>query len=124
MTKNEINTYEDQVIKDLIIKGTATADITLTTEEMHSIYAKMYEINVMGMQDVTVTDSNCLTEPYNEESWKITVDGEVKLLTWSDQHCDVTNEADQLLKLRKFIQQIVETKEAYKELPEAEGGYE
>ncbi|MDQ0655628.1 hypothetical protein QF041_000395 [Paenibacillus sp. W2I17] len=48
----------------------------------------------------------------NDDSWKITVDGEIKLLTWSDQHCDVTNEEDQLLKLRMFIQQIVETKES------------
>ncbi|WP_440109490.1 hypothetical protein [Paenibacillus sp. QZ-Y1] len=126
VTKNEINTYEDQVVKDLIIKGTATADIILTTEEMRSIYKKMYEMNVMGMQDVALTglNSNCSREPYNEESWKITVDGEIQSLMWSDQHCDVTNEADQLLKLRKFIQQIVETKEAYKELPEAEGGYD
>ncbi|MEC0127547.1 hypothetical protein [Paenibacillus pabuli] len=122
--KNEINTYKDQVVKDLIIKGTATADIALTTEEMRSIYKKMYEINVMGMQDVALTGSYCSKEPYNEESWQMTVDGAIQSLMWSDQHCDVTNEADQLLKLRKFIQQIVENKEAYKELPEAEGGYE
>lgn len=123
-TKNEINSYEDQVVKDLINKGTATADITLTTEEMRSIYKKMYEMNVMGMEDVAFTGSNCSKIPYNEDNWKITVDGEMKSLTWSDQHCDVTSEEDQLLKLRMFIQQIVETKEAYKELPEAEGGYE
>lgn len=24
----------------------------------------------------------------NDDSWKITVDGEIKLLTWSDQHFD------------------------------------
>ncbi|WP_260871016.1 hypothetical protein [Paenibacillus xylanexedens] len=39
-------------------------------------------------------------------------------------HGRCSNEADQLLNLRKFIQQIVETKKAYKELPEAEGGYD
>ncbi|MET1167600.1 hypothetical protein ABWV16_21320, partial [Bacillus velezensis] len=98
--------------------------ITLTTEEMRSIYKKMYEMNVMGMEDVVFAGSNCSKIPYNEDNWKITIDGEMKSLTWSDQHCDVTSEADQLLKLRKFIQQIIETKEAYKELPEAEGGYE
>lgn len=48
VTKNEINTYQDSVVKDLIMNGTATADITLTEDEMRSIYERMRGIHIMG----------------------------------------------------------------------------
>lgn len=41
VTKNEINTYEGIVTKDLISKGSATAELTFTDEEMKEIYNKM-----------------------------------------------------------------------------------
>ncbi|MDQ0888872.1 hypothetical protein QFZ81_003960 [Paenibacillus sp. V4I9] len=124
VTKNEINTYQDTVTKDLIMKGTAKANITFTTEEIRSIYEKMREINVFGMKELVPTNMNCSSIPYNEESWKISVAGEIKTITWSDKNCDVTSDAKKLLELRTFIQQIVAGKDAYKQLPKAEGGYE
>jgi len=33
VTKNEINTYQDTVTKDLVVKGTATADIAFTMDD-------------------------------------------------------------------------------------------
>ena len=69
-------------------------------------------------------NSNCSRTPYTEDSWRITVDGETKTFTWSGESCSVTNDAQQLLGLRTFIQRIAAGKDAYKELPEAEGGYD
>ncbi|AJS58615.1 hypothetical protein [Paenibacillus sp. IHBB 10380] len=124
VTKNEINTYQDTVVKDLIMNGTTTANITFTMEEMRSIYEKMREINIMGTKVLLPTNQNCSQKPYNKDSWKISVDGETKNFTWSDKNCDVTSDAQQLLELRTFIQNIVAGKDAYKELPQAEGGYD
>lgn len=101
VTKNEINTYQDIIIKDLIMNGAATANITFTMEEMRSIYGKMREINIMGTKELLPTKMNCSKTPYNEDSWEISVDGETKTFTWSDENCDVTNDAKQLLELRK-----------------------
>ncbi|BBH22833.1 hypothetical protein Back11_41780 [Paenibacillus baekrokdamisoli] len=124
VAKNEVNTYQDTVTKDLVVKGTATADITLSMDEMRSIYEKMREINIMGTKELVPTNSNCAKTPYMEDSWKISIDGETKTLTWSEKSCDTTDDAKQLLELRNFIQHIVASKDAYKALPEIEGGYD
>ncbi|SFS77395.1 hypothetical protein SAMN05428962_2782 [Paenibacillus sp. BC26] len=125
--KNEINTYNNTVTKDLIIHGTATAKVAFTMEEKRNIYEKMREINIMGTKELIPslpTDQSCDKTPYNEDSWQISVNGETKTLVWSDKNCEVTIDAKQLLELRTIIRKLVIVKEAYKELPEAEGGYD
>ncbi|MCR8660642.1 hypothetical protein [Paenibacillus endoradicis] len=123
-TKNEINTFNDSVTKDLITKGIATAEIKFTLEEMDSIYEKMREMNIMEMKGVPLAKLGCQSIPFNEDNWEISIDGKTNTLTWTDKHCDVSEEASQLLELRLFIQHIVEEKETYKQLPTAVGGYE
>ncbi|KAI7248592.1 hypothetical protein KC345_g11845 [Hortaea werneckii] len=123
-TKNEINTYQDTVIKDLVMNGTATADITLTGEEMRSIYDRMREMNIMGNLELVPASPGCSVTPHQEDSWQITAGGVTRTLTWSDENCELTDDAKQLLELRNFISGIVAGKDAYKELPEAEGGYD
>ncbi|MFD0711758.1 hypothetical protein [Paenibacillus sp. GCM10027626] len=123
VNKNEINTYDNTVTKDLIMKGTATANFAFTKDEMQSIYEKMREINIMGTKEFS-QQGGCFKTPSNTESWKITVDGETKTFSWTDQNCSVTNDANQLVELRTDIQQIIEGKDAYIALPMAEGGYD
>ncbi|OBZ13157.1 MULTISPECIES: hypothetical protein [Bacillales] len=124
VNKNEINTFQGTVTKDLIMNGTASAKVTFTLEEKRSIYAKMREINIMGAKELMPASVGCEVVPYSEDSWEINVNGETKIFTWTDKHCEITNDAKQMLELRSFIQQIVEAKEEYKKLPESEGGYE
>lgn len=38
--RNEINTFDGTVTKDLIADGTATTELTLTKDEMKDIYKK------------------------------------------------------------------------------------
>lgn len=106
------------------MNGTATAKITITTEEMRSIYEKMREINIMGTKELAPATINCAREPNGEDSWEISLNGETKTFTWSDKYCDPSSDAKQLLELRIFIQDIVAGKEAYDKLPKTEGGYE
>ena len=124
VTKNEINTYEDTVIKDLIVKGAAKANITLSGDEMRSIYDRMREMNIMGSLELVPATLSCSAIPFQEDSWQVTADGVTRNLTWSDEHCELTDDANQLLELRNFIEDIIARKDAYKELPEAVGGYE
>jgi hypothetical protein len=124
VNKNEINTFQGTVTKDLIMNGTASAKITLTVEEMRSIYEKMREINIMGKKELVPAKISCEATPYSVDSWEIHVNGETNQFSWSDQYCDPTSDAKQLLELRNFIQQIVAEKEEYKKLPESEGGYD
>lgn len=123
-TKNEIDTFEDTVTKDLIINGSATANLIFTLDEMQSIYEKMREINIMDMKGLAPNELNCSQVPYNEDTWEISVDGKSNTLTWSDKHCDISKDAKELLELRLFVQHIVEEKDTYKQLPKAKGGYD
>jgi hypothetical protein len=124
VNKNEINTFLDTATKDLILNGTASAEISFTIEEMRSIYEKMREINIMGTKELVPAVVACERVPYSEDSWEVSINGQSKTFTWSEKYCDPTSDAKQLLELRKFIHQIVVGKEAYQKLPEAEGGYE
>ncbi|WYT59311.1 hypothetical protein MHH28_09860 [Paenibacillus sp. FSL K6-1217] len=124
VTKNEINTYENTVVKDLIVNGTATADITLTEDEMRSIYERMRDIRIMGKLELVPLKQSCAVVPYEEDSWRITVNGFTRNESWSGENCELTEDAEQLRELRTFIAEIVAGKEEYQALPEAEGGYE
>jgi hypothetical protein len=124
VSKNEINTYKDTVTKDLIMNGSATASLTLTPDEMRTIYANMKKINIMAKKKLLPDKQNCYSTPFSEDNWKVSVNGETNTFSWSNQHCEITDDAQQLLDLRTFIHEIVTSKEAYKELPEAEGGYD
>ncbi|WP_200961409.1 hypothetical protein [Paenibacillus sp. Soil522] len=103
------------------MKGTAKADVSFSQDEMQNIYDKMREINIMGINEFS-QQGGCSQTPSNTDSWKITINGETKTFSWTDQDCSVSNDEKQLLDLRTYIQQIVNGKDAYKALPEAEGG--
>ncbi|SEN35762.1 hypothetical protein [Paenibacillus sp. OV219] len=126
INKNEVNTYTDTVTKDLIVKGSATADLTLSADEMASIYAKMKAIDIM---DITIkahepSTTTCEQTPYGEDKWKITIDGATREFSWTDRYCGVSDEALKLKQLRMDIMKIVQAREEYKALPDSEGGYD
>ncbi|WP_435171403.1 hypothetical protein [Paenibacillus glycanilyticus] len=121
--KNEINTYNHTVTKDLVTKGTATTALSFSNDELQSIYGKMKEIAVLDEKQFP-RKGNCSQTPSSTDSWKITVNGETKTLSWTNEYCDMTKDAKDLLELRSYIQKIVEGKDAYKALPAAEGGYD
>ena len=124
---NEINTFENTVTKDLITDGTAKADITLTDEEMDKIYEKMKEINIVEKKKFTPEPINgtiCTLEPYEEDEWKITMNGETTTYSVSGTYCEPTNDAKQLIELRNYVFSIIRSKKEYIELPESKGGYE
>ncbi|SFF06780.1 hypothetical protein SAMN05216378_4955 [Paenibacillus catalpae] len=123
VNKNEINTYENTVTKDLITKGTATADLVFSNDELQSIYSQMKDMNIMGEKQFPKQRS-CSQTPSSTDSWKVTVNGETKSFSWTNEYCDITKDAEQLKELRTYIWQIVEGKDSYKALPEAEGGYD
>ena len=54
----------------------------------------------------------------------MTIDGKTASMSWSSERCDITDDARQLLELRQYIHRLVISKETYKALPEAEGGYD
>jgi hypothetical protein len=121
--KNEINTFEDSVTKDLIADGTATISIFLTKEEMSAIYEKMKDINIMAPKKLVPDKTNCMQTPHGEDKWEIRLNGETKTHYWNGEYCETTNDAEQLIELRNYILNMVKSMDEYKKLPEARGAY-
>lgn len=122
-SKNEINTFENIVIKDLIEEGTVSTEISFTEEEMKKIYQKMREINILDPEELKPEKTNCVQTPYEEDKWKIELNNETNTLYWTGEYCEITDYAQQLFELRNYILDIVKSKDEYKKLPEAKGGY-
>ncbi|MFD2045446.1 hypothetical protein ACFSTA_17315 [Ornithinibacillus salinisoli] len=121
--RNEINTFEGTVTKDLIEDGTTTIKLSLTTEEMKDIYTKMKEINITGSKEL-IPDTNCMQQPHEEDEWEIRINHETINHYISGSYCKTTNDAKEFYKLRNYIHRVVRSKEEYKNLPKAQGGYE
>ncbi|WP_156123834.1 hypothetical protein [Paenibacillus sp. FSL R7-0273] len=124
MGKNEINTFEGTVTKDLVVKGTAQAELVLTDSEKADIYARLRTINIYRELKLEPDRKYCAKTPFSEEHWQIRVDGEVRSFSWDEEKCEITADAEQLRELRSYIFELVQAKPAYLELPEAVGGYD
>ena len=83
---------------------------------MQAIYNKMKEINIVAPKR---------TVPFSEEFWEITLNGKrVKLyVTDKYRYPEITKDAQDLMKLREYILNLVQEKEEYKKLPPSSGGY-
>lgn len=119
---NEINTYDGTMTKDLIENGRATANLTLSDEDMAKIYEKMKNINILAQKKFK-SNSNCGVDPHTEMEWKITINGET-VTHYIKEECVPTKDAKAFESLLNTIFTRVENTEAYQELPEAVGGYD
>lgn len=125
--KNEINTFNGTVTKDLISDGMATTELSLTKEEMKNIYKKMLEINIAEAKQFTPKPINgtvCVQEPHEEDEWKIIINGETITHLISGEYCEPTNDAKQLIELRNYVFNKIKSKGEYKSLPVSKGWYE
>ncbi|MDG5789267.1 hypothetical protein QA612_17545 [Evansella sp. AB-P1] len=118
---NELNTYDNTFTKDLIQDGTATTDMELSNEEMEAIYEKFRSVDVLSLPEEE-SGSPCM-DPYNRYELTMTVDGEQYNLEW-DTSCTsrALNKWEDTMEY--IILDIIFTKEEYRALPEATGGYD
>lgn len=122
--KNSVNTFDQTVTKDLIAAGTASASLTLTEEELKTIYKRMYELNVPALTELAPRNTTCSQIPYEEDTWEIRMNGTTITRSWSSEHCKLTEDAEQLKLLRNEVMELIQEKPEYKQLPEAQGGYD
>ncbi|WP_404346718.1 hypothetical protein LG311_13465 [Sutcliffiella horikoshii] len=120
--KQKVDTFNDTIIKDLVIDGTIEAKISFTAEEKNLIYDEMLKINIMG--DLAIDrELQCAIEPPSFTSWHIQMNGETKEFSYTN-FCEYNGDAKNLMNLENLIHKLVAAKEAYQELPDLNGGYE
>lgn len=121
--RNEINTFNGTVTKDLIVDGTKTIKLELNKEELQMIYEKMKEIKINETKEL-IPKKGCIVEPHEDDEWTIEFDDKTIKHNISGEYCEPTEDAKQLLKLRNYILNIIKSKDVYQSLPKPNGSYE
>lgn len=126
-SRNELNTFEQTFTKDMIIDPPITIALSLTKNELDKIYQKMTEINFFDYPDTFSvfldSEEGGFFIPYPTYYFRVEYNSNIKELLWHDNILTEDEKATKLRELFKFIRNIIESKEEYKELPPAQGGY-
>lgn len=128
---NELDTFKGILTKDLVSGDppTITASLILTENDLLRIYNKMIKIDFFNYPDNFISvappgEYGLSTSPSSSYYFKVVYDSKTKELTWKDESYYPKDEKRmKLLELTTFIQEIIESKEEYKKLPEIRGGY-
>jgi hypothetical protein len=126
--KNELNTFNGIYTKDMVADPSITVELSLSEEELDSIYEKMVEIDFFNYPDnftiiVPPNKPHGIVTPYSSYYFKVQHDLEIKELWWADEIIYEAIQADKLKELINLIRDIIESKDEYKSLPESKGGY-
>ena len=128
MSKNILDTFQGTFSKDMVRDPSITIDLSLSQEEMDSIYQKMVEIDFFNYPDefkVPVPPDGLvqIVTPYSSYYFRVKYGSEIKELRWKDEIKNENIKADKLRELIKLIRDIIESKEEYQKLPEPTSGY-
>lgn len=122
--KNQLDTLNGEYTKDMITEPSITTNLSLSDEEMNSIYIQMKKINILSYPDDFMPKGEVEVKPFFTYSIKIVMNGKEKNIKWEDKKLSETKEAAQLRELFNKIYEIIEMKEEYKKLPKPKGGYD
>ena len=128
MARNELNTFKGTFTKDMVSDPSITVDLSLSEEELDSIYRKMVEIDFFNYPDefsVPIPPDGMvhIVTPYSSYYFKVKYDSKIKELWWEDEIKNENIKADKLRELIKLIWNIIESKEEYQKLPKPTSGY-
>jgi hypothetical protein len=127
LARNELNTFENTITKDLILDGTVTIPLSLAQAELDSIEGRMEQIGFFSYPDTFIVrprDSiRTIIMPNNTYEFKVTSRSMLKELYWDDAIIADDPQATRLRELIALIREIVESKPEYQRLPPARGVY-
>jgi hypothetical protein len=125
--KNTFDTFAGTFTKDMGPDAPITIELKLSSEEMDSVYQKMVEIDFFNYPDkfsVSIPDAQ-KTEvaPYPTYFFRVAYGSKTKELLWHDKYVNYDVPGGKLMELINLIRDIIESKQEYKNLPEAKPGY-
>jgi hypothetical protein len=122
--KNQLDTMKGEYTKDMVPAPSISTHLKLSDEDMYTIYSQIRNIDILSYPESFKPKNNVIRTPYYTYNFKIIVDGMEKSISWKDENVSQLKQAVQLRELFKKIQEIIESNEEYKKLPEAQGGYD
>jgi hypothetical protein len=124
--KNEIDTFQKTVTKDLVLDGTATMDFWFQPIEQLQIIEKLEEINFWSLPDTLQAHPDSvhfLVSPDpGLQSIRINYNNLDKTVYWFLIN-DYPDKFERLIKLKQTILEIVYNDPEYLNLPPIRGGY-
>lgn len=126
---NELDTAVGTFTKDMISAPPLTVPLALSPAELDGIYSKMVEIDFFGYPGefaigLPPNATTIARTPSDKYYFKVTSGGQVKTLFWDDYIMNPDAQASRLRELIRLIKGIIESKDSYRALPPASGGYE
>ena len=127
LARNELNTFNNSITKDLVLDGTVTMPLVLKPSDLARVESKMQSIDFYSYPDTfmvkIVTGGAIGFSPANTYELNVFSHGRRKSLYWSDCIVTADSQAVKLRELIALIREIVESTPEYKQLPPARGGY-
>lgn len=125
--KNELDTKAGTYTKDLILSGTISIPLELSTDELTKIYNEMYKIKINNYPEKFKPDNDAAVQrsvtPCQTYELLLTANGKEQQITWVDSSLSEKTDANNLRDLINLIISAIESKEEVKKLPEPRGAY-
>lgn len=122
--RNVLNTFNETFTKDMIVDDPITIPLELTNVELEGIHQKINELDLFKEQEQYQGETFTLTTPCSSYDLYVESGGVQKRLIWDcEKPVSNSSENPELDIFTEYIRSIVESKEAYKKLPEPQGGY-
>lgn len=126
--KDQINTYNKTFTKDLVLNGSQTIDFEFSTEVKQQILELMTKMNIMSCPDDLKVEGMGITPPCHYKL-TVTIKGETKTIIWDEGFYsgmteNLPRDNVNFLKLVEFVSNNIYSMEEYKNMPEANGGYD
>jgi hypothetical protein len=126
-TKNVLDTSRGTFTKDMVVDPPITVKLSLAESELVRIRTNMDEIDFWSYPDILEyeipADGGYSVTPYGSYYFRAKSGLTVKELGWDDEHGDQSTQAVKLRELIRLIQDIIQSSDEYKALPEPRGGY-
>ena len=120
--KNKLDTKRESFTKDMVVDPPITVSMRLSAEDRDRIVRKAEGIRFFELPNKIVPPKprTCFTTPCENFYLEIRTRRHDNAVSWNNCNCE---EPKDLIELRRFIQTIIESTNAYKSLPEPRGGY-
>jgi hypothetical protein len=123
--KDELNTFESYLTKDLVFDGLIKVNIWLTKEEQNKIQDKVFDAQFFLLPDTILNTAPVEVSPNPIQILTIKISDDKNSVTWNYIIPEYqTEQYKNLIELSTFIINIVESKPEYKSLPQRNGGYD
>lgn len=122
--KDELDTFEQTLQKDLIADGTIRVPFWLSTAEQDLILQKVLDVGFFAFPDTLKREAGFMVSPDpSPDVLRIEYQDQANTVVWYYPIDSSGGHAEGIIELRDLITHIIREKPEYKILPQARGGY-